>query len=69
MNQAIHFKTSFFNVSKEKNPINSIYGISLLEWLKEELKEKIDITEPDAEDWGWYSELEYQGNNYKHYNK
>jgi len=65
MNQAIHFKTSLFDVSKEKeNPINPIYGISLLEWLREELEEKLDITEPDAEDWGWYSELEYQGNNY-----
>ena len=65
MNHAIHFKTSLFDVSKEKvNPINPIYGISLLEWLKEELKGKLEITEPDAEDWGWYSELVYQGNNY-----
>lgn len=65
MNHAIHFKTSLFDVSKEKvNPINPIYGISLLEWLKEELKGKLEITEPDAEDWGWYSELVYQGSNY-----
>ena len=65
MNQAIHFKTSMFDVSKEKkNPINPIYGISLLEWLREELEGKLEITEPDAEDWGWYSELEYQGNRY-----
>ncbi len=65
MNQAIHFKTSMFDVSKEKeNPINPIYGISLLEWLREELKGKLEITEPDAEDWGWYSELEFQGNSY-----
>ncbi|MCE2594389.1 hypothetical protein K6Y31_06135 [Motilimonas cestriensis] len=65
MNQAIHFKTSMFDVSKEKeNPINPIYGISLLAWLKSELAGKIEITEPDAEDWGWYSELEFEGNNY-----
>lgn len=65
MNQAIHFKTSMFDVSKEKdNPINPIYGISLLEWLRKELKGRIEITEPDAEDWGWYSELKYEGNNY-----
>ena len=65
MNQAIHFKTSMFDVSKEKkNPINPIYGISLLEWLREHLKGNIEITEPNAEDWGWYSELQYQGNNY-----
>lgn len=65
MNQAIHFKTSMFDVSKERdNPINPIYGISLLEWLRSELEGKIEITEPDAEDWGWYSELEFEGNNY-----
>ena len=65
MNQAIHFKTSMFDVAKEKEtPTNPIHGISLLEWMREELEGKLDITEPDAEDWGWYSELEYQGNNY-----
>ncbi|GHA22742.1 hypothetical protein [Oceanisphaera arctica] len=65
MNQAIYFKTSMFDVAKEKeNPINPVYGISLLEWLRDELREQLDITEPDAEDWGWYSELEYQGNRY-----
>ena len=54
-----------FDVSKEKeNPNNPIYGISLLLWLREELKEIIEITEPDAEDWGWYSELDWQGNSY-----
>ena len=65
MNHAIHFKTSMFDVSKERdNPINPIYGISLLEWLRSELEGKIEITEPDAEDWGWYSELEFEGNSY-----
>ena len=65
MNQAIHFKTSIFDVSKEaRNPINPIYGRSLLEWLRAELKGKLEITEPEAEDWGWCSELEYQGRRY-----
>lgn len=65
MNQSIHFKTSMFDVSKEKeNPINPIYGLSLLEWLRKELGGQPLISEPDAEDWGWYSELEYKGNNY-----
>lgn len=65
MNQAIYFKTSLFDVSKEReNPINPIYGISLLEWLKSELEGRIEITEPDAEDWGWYSDLKFDGNNY-----
>lgn len=65
MNLAIHFKTSMFNVTKEReNPINQIYGISLLEWLREELKGQLEISAPDAEDWGWYSELEYEGSKY-----
>jgi hypothetical protein len=65
MIQVIHFKTSMFDLSKEDvNPINPIYGISLLEWLSNELNGELEITEPEAEDWGWYSELEYEGNNY-----
>jgi hypothetical protein len=65
MNQAIHFKTSLFDVSKEKqNPINPICGISLLLWLRDALKGEVDISEPEAEDWGWYSELEWQGDRY-----
>lgn len=54
-----------FDVSKEReNPINPIYGISLLEWLREELKDKIGLTEPEPEDWGWYSELKWKGQTY-----
>lgn len=65
MNQSIYFKTSLFDVLAEReNPINSIYGLSLLDWLRKELASDMTITEPDAEDWGWYSELEYEGNNY-----
>lgn len=65
MSKAIHFSTSMFDVSKErKNPINPVYGISLLLWLQQELRGKVAITEPDAEDWGWYSELEWQGSSY-----
>lgn len=65
MRQAIHFKTSLFDVSQEKeNPINPIYGLSLLEWLRKELASELTISEPEAEDWGWYSELEYESNNY-----
>ena len=65
MDQAIHFKTSMFDVSKErKNPINPIYGISLLEWLREELNDQLEIAEPYAEDWGWCSEVEYEGSHY-----
>jgi hypothetical protein len=65
MNQAIYFKTAMFDVSAEReNPINPIYGLSLLVWLKNELRGKMELTEPDAEDWGWYCELEYRGQTY-----
>ena len=65
MIEAIYFKTSVFDVTKEEeNPINPIYGKSLLVWLKQKLHGKVEITEPDAEDWGWYSELEWDGRNY-----
>lgn len=65
MNQVIYFKSSMFDVTKEKqNPINPIYGLSLLEWLREKLKGQLETTEPDAEDWGWYSELQYEGASY-----
>lgn len=65
MNQAIYFRTSMFDVSKEReNPLNPIYGVSLLDWLREETRGTLRLSEPDAEDWGWYSELEYEGNRY-----
>ena len=65
MNKAIHFKTSIFDPSKEeKNPINQIYGHSLIDWLIEKLKERFEIDKPEAEDWGWYSYIEWEGRNY-----
>jgi len=65
MNKAIHFTTSMFDVTKEKeNPINPIYGISLLLWLQDKLNGTLEIPEPDAEDWGWYSEVEFGDNIY-----
>ncbi|MFT6908613.1 MAG: hypothetical protein ACJAS1_005316 [Oleiphilaceae bacterium] len=65
MHIAISFKTSKFDVSNEnKNPINPIYGESLLKWLKLELSSTHEITEPDAEDWGWYSNITWKGREY-----
>jgi len=61
----IGFKTSKFDVSKEdENPINPIYGQSLLIWLEKELPTELGFDEPDAEDWGWYSLLEWKGREY-----
>ena len=65
MHIAISFKTSMFDVSKEnKNPVNPVYGESLLKWLKQELSSEFEITEPDAEDWGWYSYMTWNNRQY-----
>ena len=65
MHHIITFKTAKFDISKEReNPINPIYGHSLLDWLKDITKEKVEISEPDAEDWGWYSYLKWEGRDY-----
>ena len=52
----ITFYTKKFDVVNEsKNPINPIYGQSLLKWLKEKLDGEFEISEPEPEDWGWYT--------------
>lgn len=59
----IEFKTSKFDPAAEPpNPINPIRGQSVLKWLREHVIP--DATEPDYEDWGWYSELEFAGSKY-----
>jgi len=65
MNEAIYFKTAMFDVTQEdENPINPIYGQSLLLWLKSKLDSTIDIDDPDTEDWGWYSFIIWEGREY-----
>ena len=60
MAHIISFTTDRFNVSSEKpNPINPIAGQSVLLWLRDELlTAQYRVTEPDAEDWGWYIDVE-----------
>ena len=54
----IRFRTAKFDVSKERpNPINPIPGESLLLWLRERARPDVVMSEPDAEDWGWYSSV------------
>lgn len=61
----IRFKTTTFDVSKERpNPNNPIAGESLLLWLKERAGAALRLTEPDTEDWGWYSEVDWHGRTY-----
>ena len=65
MAAVIRFKTRMFDLTKERpNPINPIHGESLLIWLAERTKENLSISSPDAEDWGWYSHVDWHGRSY-----
>ena len=56
MARVIRFMTDKFDVSKEPpNPINPIPGQSLLVRLRAQTQARTQLSEPDAEDWGWYS--------------
>jgi hypothetical protein len=63
--KVIRFTTTIFNVEDERpNPINPIAGESLLGWLRERARPQFELTEPDAEDWGWYSSMSLRGRRY-----
>lgn len=65
MAQVIRFTTDAFDVSQERpNPINPIFGESLLRWLEQRLPSQTHMSEPDAEDWGWYCDLRWNGRAY-----
>lgn len=65
MHYAISFTTSKFDLSKEdENPINPIYGQSLLLWLRDKAAGIVEIGEPDTEDWGWYTFVDWNGRAY-----
>ncbi len=65
MHLSIHLKTSKFDIlSEDENTINPIYGQSLLLWLQEQLQDKIEFTEVDSEDWGWYCYIKFNNRSY-----
>lgn len=65
MARVIRFTTAKFDVSNERpNPINPIPGESLLWWLREVASPDVTVSEPDAEDWGWYSSVDWHGRSY-----
>ena len=66
MAHLLYITTTKFDATKEPpNPINPIAGHGLLTWLGEELhKIGWDVTEPDAEDWGWYFYAQKSGASY-----
>jgi hypothetical protein len=62
----IEFRSGHFDAAAEpKNPINPIFGHSLLAWLGEKLQvEGVSAPEPDYEDWGWYFDIAGFGSKY-----
>ena len=62
MAHLISFDTSKFDLAAEPpNPINPIAGVSVLRWLREALGDGYAVSEPDAEDWGWYVDVTRAG--------
>ena len=65
MHACIWFKTSLLDVKNEpKNPVNPIMGASLLSWVQEKEHRKMLVPDPDYEDWGWYTDIEFNGRPY-----
>lgn len=66
MAHIISFRTDKFDVSSEEpNPINPIAGQSVSAWLKAFLADTDwTLSEPDAEDWGWYMYVDSGGQSY-----
>jgi hypothetical protein len=62
MSVVIRFNTGKFDVTRERaNPINPIFGESLLSWLKQALEPAHNIDKPEPEDWGWYAHVLWEG--------
>jgi hypothetical protein len=66
MTHLVYITTTKFDATKEEpNPYNPIAGKGLLIWLGEQLtKVGWEVTEPDAEDWGWYIFAQNSGSTY-----
>lgn len=66
MAHLVSFRTAKFDVrTEDPNPINPIFGQSVLRWLRTELTTAhYTVTEPSTEDWGWYVDVEAEGAHY-----
>jgi hypothetical protein len=65
MGVVIRFNSSVFDLASEPtNPINPIPGVSILTWLRSRVPAEFRMTEPNAEDWGWYSNVHCNGRSY-----
>jgi hypothetical protein len=62
MASLVQFDTTKFDFANEPpNPINPIFGESVLRWVKQALGGEFEIGEPAAEDWGWYCDVTHNG--------
>ena len=58
MPHLITFQTDKFDPRAEReNPINPIAGEAVLKWLRERLAPAFALSQPEPEDWGWYSSV------------
>lgn len=65
MAAVLRFRTARFDVTRERpNPVNPIHGESLLLWLRERLAPTHPMPAPEPEDWGWYTDLAWEGRAY-----
>ena len=66
MAHVLSFRSSKFDIATEMpNPINPIAGQSVLRWLCEQLRDSpYRTTTPEAEDWGWYVDVNGAGGSY-----
>lgn len=63
--RVIRFFTAKFDIAAERqNPINPIAGESLLRWLREHAAPALAVSDPEPEDWGWYSGVMLDGRSY-----
>jgi hypothetical protein len=66
MPHLVSFRTARFDVRAEQpNPVNPIAGQAVLNWLRAHLANaRFTASEPDAEDWGWYIDVQGEGASY-----
>jgi hypothetical protein len=66
MHYSIRFETSKFDVTHEdESPVNPVWGKSLLLWLKDELDGQLKLEDPDLQDWGWITTVDWKGRPYQ----
>ena len=66
MHYIIRFETSKFDVAQEEHQqADSVWGQSLLLWLKDRLSGQFQLEDPGRQDWGWFTTIEWQGRTYQ----